>query len=73
MKPLTHNQLLNDQLTKVFAHAQLVGAGLKQEDAFNISFSEAHSKSDCCGSDTYSEGFQTYCSFCGHDCTLVTP
>lgn len=73
MKPLTTSPKLNDHLTRVYNHAQLVGAGLKQEDAFNIAFKEAHSKSDCCGSDTYSEGFQTYCSHCGHDCILVTP
>lgn len=73
MKLLTTNKRLNDQLSNIYNHASLVGAGLKQKDAFNIAFGEAHAKSDCCSADTYSEGFQTYCSQCGHDCILVTP
>jgi|GEM_PF-4210798 hypothetical protein len=73
MLKLTTNKLLNDQLSNIYNHASLVGAGLKQEDAFSVAFNEAHSKSDCCHADTYSEGFQTYCAHCGMDCELVAP
>jgi hypothetical protein len=73
MQKLTTNKRLNDQLSNIYNHANLVGAGLKQEDAFNIAFSEAHCVSDYCSADTYSEGFQQYCAQCGHDCILVTP
>jgi hypothetical protein len=62
MKTLTNQPLLNDQLSRVFNHAILVGAGLKTEDAFNISFNSPLSL--CCGMPLDREGSYEFCSYC---------
>lgn len=63
MKTLTTHKLLNDELGRALNHATLVGAGLRSEDAFNITHN--NHLSVCCAMPLEREGSYSYCQYCG--------
>lgn len=63
MKTLTTHKLLNDELSRALNHATLVGAGLRSEDAFNITHN--NHLSVCCAMPLECEGSYSYCQYCG--------
>lgn len=62
MKQITKNGLLNDQLGNIWNHASLVGAGLRSEDAFNITHN--NHLSVCCAMPLEREGSNRFCCYC---------